>query len=166
MKICNKCNKELDISEFYKCRGMKDGHLNKCKECTKKDVHRHRAENIEKIREYDRSRGNRNETGYLREYRKKYPNKYKAHMIVDNAVRDKKLFKEPCEKCGSEDRIHAHHDDYLKPLNVRWLCAACHSQWHKINGEALNAHDNDRTPAEELCRIGQRSQGSVKDQAC
>jgi len=40
--------------------------------------------------------------------------------------------------CGSSEYIHAHHDDYDKPLDVRWLCAAHHKQWHDENGEAKN----------------------------
>ncbi len=59
--------------------------------------------------------------------------------MVNNAIRGKKLFKEPCEVCGCTDKIHAHHDDYDKPLDVRWLCSAHHSQWHAKNGTALNA---------------------------
>jgi hypothetical protein len=117
---------------------MKDGYLNKCKSCTKADVGKHREKNIERIREYDRKRGNRQSAEYLSEYKKMYPNKYKAHTLVNNAIRDKRLFKEPCEACESSDKVHGHHDDYLKPLNVRWLCPGCHSQWHAENGEALN----------------------------
>jgi len=138
MKKCFKCQEELPLSDFYKHKQMGDGHLNKCKTCTKKDVHIHRDNNIERIREYDRRRGNRLPPEYQSDYRTKYPNKYKAKCMVSNAVRDKKLFKEPCEVCGTEKYIHAHHDDYLKPLNVRWMCASHHRRWHIENGEAKN----------------------------
>lgn len=138
MKICFKCNNEKPLSEYYKHKYMKDGHLNKCKACTKSDVAKHRGENIEKIREYDRKRGNRQNYDYIRNYREKYPNKYKAHRVVNNALKSGNLIKRPCEVCGMEENIHAHHCDYLYPLEVMWLCSAHHSQWHAINGEAKN----------------------------
>lgn len=137
-KKCFKCGATKPLTEFYKHKQMKDGHLNKCKICTKKDAKEIREKNIEHYRAYDRKRGNRQSPEYGKEYIKKYPNKYKAQTMVGNAIRDKKLFKEPCEVCGTTKNIHAHHDDYLKPLNVRWLCAAHHRQWHIENGEALN----------------------------
>ena len=138
MKKCFKCQRKLPLSDFYKHKQMADGHLNKCKKCTKKDVHNYREDNIERIREYDRKRGNRQTKEYFDNYATKYPNKHKAKKMVNNAIRGKRLFKEPCEVCGTEERIHAHHDDYLKPLNVRWLCASHHRKWHIENGEAKN----------------------------
>lgn len=138
MKECRKCGEEKPLSGYYKHKQMKDGHLNICKECTKKRVGRHRKYNIDRIRAYDRERGNRQSKQYKDQYKKKYPNKYKAHTMVNNAIRDKRLFKEPCEVCNCTEKIHAHHDDYAKPLNIRWLCAEHHRQWHIENGEAKN----------------------------
>ncbi len=36
-KICFKCNTEKDLSEYYKHKQMGDGHLGKCKDCTRLD---------------------------------------------------------------------------------------------------------------------------------
>lgn len=137
-KICFKCGIEKDLSEFYKHNKMKDGRLNKCIDCTKSDVIKHRVENIEKIRAYDRARGSRHTPEYLKQYKARYPIKYKARTMVGNAIRDGKLFKDPCCVCGTAVDVHAHHCDYSKPLNVMWLCAVHHSEWHQKNGEGIN----------------------------
>lgn len=137
MKKCFQCKESKPLDQFYSNPSMKDGRVNKCKECTIAGVKRNREENLEYYRAYDRRRGNRQPAGYQREYRKKYPNKAKAHRKVAYAIRKGNLFSEPCAECGSED-THAHHDDYAKPLNVRWLCAAHHRQWHVENGEGKN----------------------------
>ena len=138
MKTCFKCGAEKPLSAFYKHPKMADGRVNKCKECNKADVRANRADKVEYYREYDRERGNRLPPGYQSEYRASYPAKYKAKNAVGNAVRDGKLLREPCEVCGERRNVHGHHDDYAKPLDVRWLCAAHHRQWHTENGEAPN----------------------------
>lgn len=137
-KECFKCKTVKPLSEFYKHKMMADGHLNKCKECNKVDVRENRGKNIEYYREYDRKRGCRQGYEHTKNYRKLYPNKYRAHSMITNAIRTKKIKIMPCETCGRADTVHAHHDDYHFPLSVRWLCAAHHSQWHKKHGEAKN----------------------------
>lgn len=138
MKTCFKCGMLKELKDFYKHPRMPDGHVNKCKECNKNDVRSNRLVKINYYREYDKNRGSRQGSSYCKEYRKKYPNKYKAHTMIKNAIRSKKLVPESCCMCGAQENTHAHHDDYSKPLNIRWLCPSCHRYWHLINGEAIN----------------------------
>lgn len=58
--------------------------------------------------------------------------RYVAQSLVVKAKREGRLKVLPCERCGSKKRIHAHHDDYTKPLDVIWLCSSCHCKLHAI----------------------------------
>jgi len=40
-----------------------------------------------------------------------------------------KIIKEPCENCGSS-HSQMHHDNYDKPLEIRWFCRSCHLKLH------------------------------------
>jgi hypothetical protein len=58
-----------------------------------------------------------------------------ARWQVNRAVQSGKLTKEPCEVCG-DPKVQAHHDDYSRPLDVRWLCAVHHREHHaRATGE-------------------------------
>lgn len=61
-KKCFKCKLVKSLDQFYVHKQMSDGHLGKCKDCTKTDVRRrfHDPEVREKIREYDRARQRNN----------------------------------------------------------------------------------------------------------
>jgi len=135
-KECFKCNIVKPLVDFYKHSMMADGHVNKCKECNKADVHKHRRENIERIREYDRKRAKEKHriqaaADYTKQWRKDHEIKYKAHLAVNNALRSGKLTKTPCIRCGSNEYVVGHHEDYNKPLDIWWLCEVCHKQRHK-----------------------------------
>jgi DNA-binding PadR family transcriptional regulator len=150
MKKCMKCGETKGREEFYRHAKMADGLLSKCKTCTKRDVRENRARKIEYYREFDRARANlphrvEARAAYAQTpegkealrrgsaaWRKRNPIKKAASTAVNNAVRDGRLTRQPCEICG-KDKAHAHHDDYSKPLDVRWLCTTHHMEWHKRN---------------------------------
>lgn len=52
-----------------------------------------------------------------------------ARAHANTAQRRGQIQPKPCEACGAE--AQKHHDDYGKPLDVRWLCPACHLTLHK-----------------------------------
>jgi hypothetical protein len=134
-KECFKCKTVKPLEEFYKHSEMTDGHLNKCKVCTKKDVSEHRERNIERIREYDRSRAKhpdriKNCAAISFAWRQEDKRRSRAHNAVSYAIRKGDLIRSCCERCGNPKSV-AHHDDYDKPLEVTWLCQPCHKQRHK-----------------------------------
>lgn len=132
---------------FYRHPMMSDGYLGKCKECTKVEVRSNRLQKRDYYNAYDRARSSDPKRVMARKARLQTPkgkqeqrraqkewcirNAFKrvAHYIVSNAIRDKKLIPLPCEKCGNKGQ--AHHDDYSKPLQVRWLCSRHHADHHK-----------------------------------
>ena len=157
MKVCKECKVEKPLTDYYVHKETSDGHLNKCKECVKQRVNKHRELNIDKIIAYDKKRNMlphrvvarknylKTENGKaarkqaLLNYKHNYPLKYAAHVITTNAVRDGKLIKETnCSECNSEYKVEAHHDNYTKPLEVRWLCELCHKEWHRHNKPIYN----------------------------
>jgi hypothetical protein len=66
-----------------------------------------------------------------REWAARNYEKRRAHIAVGNALRDGRLVKGPCEIGeGCQGRVEAHHDDYSKPLEVRWFCSRHHHNQH------------------------------------
>jgi hypothetical protein len=152
MKRCIHCGEEKPLTEYYKHSAMADGHLGSCKTCVRAYVSANRAKNIDKVREYDRERGQdpkrkaavraraskykAKKPEYIAHYFEKNPDKHKAHGIVQRAIRSGKLVVQPCQRCGYGIGIQAHHEDYSKPLDVVWLCPPCHGARHReINEE-------------------------------
>lgn len=142
MKICFKCQQQKVLKDFYAHERMSYGHFNKCKECAKKDTAAHREKNIDKIRALDRKRSKKikykkQRATIVNATRKNHPEFAKAHNAVRTAIIKGALKRMPCEKCGSTLKIHAHHDDYFKPMDIKWLCATHHRARHRELGKPL-----------------------------
>ena len=71
-------------------------------------------------------------------WRAKDPLRTAAHNAVARALRSGKLTKGPCERAGDDCNgpVHAHHDDYAKPLEVRWFCGKHHHAMHAEERQA------------------------------
>lgn len=90
---------------------------------------------------------------YNRKYRERNPHMMKCYMKAALARRGGKLIPKPCGVCGNRT-VHAHHDDYNKPLEVRWLCPRHHSQLHNQKyPEVKNNGFNRRRKDKHLERV-------------
>lgn len=148
MKTCRRCLKEKALDQFYVAVAMKDGHINTCRDCSSARSAEYRLNNLARIQKRDRINNRSDarkaqdklrrikyrEDGTLKRkqqaYNAKYPFKIKAHRVVKNAIRRGRLVRLPCEVCGAA-KAQAHHDDYSKPLDIRWLCRAHHMEHHR-----------------------------------
>ncbi len=93
-----------------------------------------RMKNRKKMRDYKReyNKKYRAKFGLKNEYasKKRYPHKERARYLLQKAVKLGVVIKGPCEVCGTTE-VQAHHDNYKKPLTVRWFCPLHHSEIHK-----------------------------------
>jgi hypothetical protein len=55
-----------------------------------------------------------------------------ARRITTNKIKQGILKRLPCEVCGTNEYIQAHHDDYDKPMDIRWLCRKHHREHHQM----------------------------------
>lgn len=78
----------------------------------------------------------------LKAWARRNPEKHAAHAKVQYAIKWGHLIKpKSCTRCPETHRLHAHHHDYSRPLDVTWLCPLCHKSEHRRlrdKAEALN----------------------------
>ena len=149
---CSACKELKTEDSFYAQTQTKRGRSYNCKECQiiqSRDYYANNAEGYKKLR----SKYYKNNIEYFKERDKRQSKdsiKVKAKTAVFGALKKGLLTRQPCEECGAE-KTDAHHDDYAKPLEVRWLCRRHHTLWHAEFGEAPNACTvRHWTPTQEL----------------
>ena len=116
MKVCFRCKKSKPLKAFTKNSSFPSGFQYDCREC----------------RAIERKARNKKHNEESVIYRQKNPLKVKAHKVIELALLRGEIERpETCEDCSEEQRLHGHHDDYSKPLDVRWLCQPCHQRFHR-----------------------------------
>ena len=166
LKRCTGCKIAKAKSEFYGDKSRKDGLTDWCKSCQREYRHSRRdilnerareryAANPEPRRQRDLARyhnriktdpalyARRLETNRLAvaRWRKKSGAKVRAAYLARYAAKIGELEKpDVCQVKGCRaSRIEAHHQDYSKPLAVKWLCPKHHKAAHR--GERLALKD-------------------------
>ena len=103
-KRCLGCGETKPLTAYYVNKAGVAGRQSRCKSCFRKQL---------------------NATPDIKQ-------KKRAREAVRLAIKAGELVRpETCSACGGRGRIHGHHDDYARELDVRWLCAACHEDVHR-----------------------------------
>lgn len=107
---CTYCKVGKALSDFERDRSRPLGLSYRCIDCVNK---RSQSERYKQIRR--------------KSQRKYYETKPEASIAHSLAGKNKdKLKKKACEECGATEKLHMHHPDHSKPLEVITLCNPCH----------------------------------------
>lgn len=107
-KKCHFCNKFYDLDDMTS--------RNRCRGCNNNYQKNLYLKNPKYFRQA------------VDKYARENPEKRRAWMTLNTALAEGRVTKTGCEVCGAE-KVHGHHGDYTKPLEVRWLCPL-HHKWH------------------------------------
>ena len=159
-KQCKKCLETKPLARFPKVAKMKDGYLNHCKDCKNTKAKALRKENPEHYYKWYRENADlvkeraaiyraKTRPAQLererawnaankevlserqRKYRAKDSHKFAARSSINVAIKLGNLVRPfNCSECHKFCTPDGHHDDYSKPLEVRWLCRQCHVAHH------------------------------------
>lgn len=105
--------------------------------------HAYNMKRRDKQRDYFKEYDKKNRKRLYEKYKERmksliYIAKHKVRYAVAHAIRDGRLIRKTCEVC--DNKAHAHHDDYNKTFEVRWLCRKHHVEWHQTN-KAIEPHN-------------------------
>lgn len=155
MKVCFKCHTEKSLDEYYAHKEMADGHLNKCKDCTKRDV---KVGTVPRVclecdkefmahaSEIKRRGGGANTCSrgcYYKRLRKLLATKFEhktSYSTIHNWVYKQGGKASKCEMCKVKGKKYYHWSnksgEYKQSMDDWWqLCAKCHHAYDDIGNK-------------------------------
>lgn len=136
-KLCAICSTTKPASEFYKDSRNADGLKHSCVDCLKQRSRSYSRANTQlksarhKLAMQDpAARAKRNQHTRIIQSKPENRSRHLARLKLNYAIRSGKITRLPCEVCGNP-KSQAHHDDYSKPLDVKWKCQKHHSEIHR-----------------------------------
>lgn len=94
---------------------------------------------------------------YGKRYRAQNAHKRAAHSAVRAALLNGSLVRPNCcEDCGAACVPHGHHEDYQKPLEVRWMCVPCHRRAHGVRLRAKVVARGEKVGTSKLTEVQAR----------
>lgn len=134
-RYCRTCKEtKIETKEYFYWDSFYVRFETQCKKCRRKKhaLQKRRVYDSKKERErYLRRKATGEFTDKWKKWRDKYPEKYQARYTLRNAIKMGKIKPANCEiGVDCTGRMEAHHPDYSKPLEVRWLCQKHHKIGH------------------------------------
>ena len=133
-RVCKRCEIDKPVEDYYRNKPSKGGRLLICKVCVSdkrkpadKAKRDYKNAIYSKWRKVNKDRIKK----YKHTWKSKNRQKSRAQNKVYRALKSGELVKGACEVCCTKEGIHGHHDDYTKPLKVRWLCPLHHTATHR-----------------------------------
>ena len=141
-KKCSRCKTIKIITNFSKNKAKKDGLQNSCKNCRsiEQSFYKYSEKTFEKRKKHRKTKKyKKTQKETVARYKKKNPEKVKAHSVIQKAIQ-RKILERPffCSLCGITKDIHGYHEDYALLLDVIWLCRFCHIKIHETMKGDMN----------------------------
>lgn len=130
-KVCFKCETEKPLSDYYKHPRMADGHLNKCKECAKKDVKEKHIENSANPEYVEKERARGREKYKRLGYKEKYYVNAEERFTFRKTPEFKGLHKKMIRNGLISAEEEAHHWNYNNPYSVVVMSRSLHKRIHQ-----------------------------------
>ena len=132
LRECRECGETKPLASFPLWKGRWYSHH--CHACYSRRVHRRYVAKGRPAHVKQSARKNAAQRHH------RHPEQAKARRAIRSAIDAGRLIRpDTCEQCGSAPpqkkngaaSIEAHHYlGYERPLDIRWLCHACHHQAH------------------------------------